>query len=157
MVDELETLAKTSFCGSLSRQTIEFLRERSEIVTRGRKATFFAEGESGDAVYVLLEGSVAVVKCCGGREVTIAQLAAGDMFGEMALVAIRKRNATVRAETDCTALKLRHQGILDLYHHDPEQFTLLQMNLSREMARRLATANEQLFDARCQGYLSANP
>ena len=35
--------------------------------------------------------------------------------------------------------------MLELYQHDLEQFTLLQMNLGREVSRRLREADERLF------------
>jgi len=55
------------------------------------------------------------------------------------------RSASVRAECDSSAFKIGSAALLDLYQHDLEQFTLLQMNLGREVSRRLRAAVERLF------------
>jgi CRP-like cAMP-binding protein len=143
---DMEALAKLPIFGALTPDTIRFLRERCEEVRLGAGEDFFTQGETGDSLFVLREGRVGVLRTVEGRDLVLAELGAGTCFGEMALVAISPRCATVRALEDCRALKLTNLALLDLYHHDLEQFTLLQMNLGREMARRLAAADEALFE-----------
>jgi CRP-like cAMP-binding protein len=63
----------------------------------------------------------------------------------MALMDMYPRSASVQAETDSSAFKISSAALLDLYQHDMEQFTLLQMNLGREVSRRLREADERLF------------
>jgi CRP-like cAMP-binding protein len=53
------------------------------------------EGEDGDAFYVIREGVATVSKEEDGRELPLAQLRAGDSFGEDALLTGAPRNATV--------------------------------------------------------------
>ena len=53
-----------------------------------------------------------------------------------------------RANGDCRALLLDSEGLLQLCEHDLEQFTLIQMNLGREVSRRLRDADEELFRLR---------
>jgi CRP/FNR family cyclic AMP-dependent transcriptional regulator len=49
---------------------------------------------------------------------------------------------------DSVAFKIGADALLALYDHDLEQFTLLQMNLGREVSRRLRFTDEQLFRCR---------
>jgi CRP-like cAMP-binding protein len=107
---------------------------------------FFLEGEMGDAVYVLEEGRAEVVKSRGDRSLVLASLERGVCFGEIALVAICPRTASVRAAIDCRAARLANGVLLELYRRDLEQFTILQMNLGREIARRLTDASAVLFE-----------
>ena len=72
----------------------------------------------------------------------------GDCFGEMALLDLYPRSASVRAEADCTAIELAPDNLLRLFEHDAEQFALIQMNIAREMSRRLRATDELLFRAR---------
>lgn len=144
--DDTQALRRLSIFGALSDAAIEFLRQRCEHVTVDAGADFFAQGEIGDSVYVLRSGQVSIVRCLEGEGLVLAELEPGHCFGEMALVAITPRNATARALQDCTALRLRNMALLELYQHDLEQFTLMQMNLGREVARRLATANCSMFE-----------
>lgn len=65
----------------------------------GAGATIFEHGERGDAFYVLLDGSVEVLRIEGaGAEIRLVELGPGAYFGEQALLGRSpgKRNATVR-------------------------------------------------------------
>ena len=144
--EDVDALKQLSIFGALKPSTIEFLLERCERVTVRDGGVFFVQGQTGDSVFVLRRGRVAVVRGPADEGIVLAELDAGACFGEVALVAISPRTATVRALVECEALRLRSAALLDLYAHDLEQFTLLQMNLGREVARRLAQADEALFE-----------
>ena len=58
------------------------------------------------------------------------------------------RSASIRALADCSAIELTPDDLLRLYEHDLEQFTLVQMNIGREVCRRLRATDELLFRAR---------
>ena len=47
--------------------------------------TIFKEGEPSDAAYVVVEGRVGLSRRANGTESVIANLGAGEMFGEMGL------------------------------------------------------------------------
>jgi len=61
----------------------------------------------GDGLYVVLSGRCEVLdQQDGGREVTIADLKEGDVFGEMSMLWNKETCASVRATTPCTVLRL---------------------------------------------------
>ncbi|MCX6045746.1 MAG: cyclic nucleotide-binding domain-containing protein [Chloroflexi bacterium] len=70
--------------------------------------TVFEQGEDGDALYIVVEGSVRVHR--GGR--TLTTLAAHSVFGEMAALDPEPRSATVTALEDVSLLRL---GRVPLY------------------------------------------
>jgi len=55
------------------------------------------EGESGDCAYIIVGGTCRVYKQVEGKEVQLAELRAGDVFGETAVFTDEPRGATVRA------------------------------------------------------------
>jgi NADH dehydrogenase len=59
----------------------------------------FHQGDLGDSVYVIEQGECEVIREDGQGAQTLATLQAGDYFGEMALLADKTRNATIRART----------------------------------------------------------
>jgi CRP-like cAMP-binding protein len=65
----------------------------------------------------------------------------------MALLDLFPRSAAVRAVDDCVAIELAPTDLLRVFEHDSEQFALIQMNIGREMCRRLRTTDEMLFEA----------
>ena len=69
-------------------------------VTSGN--TGFREEERGQGLFVLLDGTVEVVKESGpGGPVIIASVEAPSVLGEMSLITDRPHSATVRARTNC--------------------------------------------------------
>lgn len=56
----------------------------------------------------------------------------------------------MQALTDCRAFQIGADRLLALAQHDIEQFALLQMNLARELSRRLRVVAEQLAHAQAQ-------
>jgi hypothetical protein len=57
----------------------------------------FSEGEPGDAAYLILTGTVDIIKKAGDAHVVIAQVGQGAIIGEMALIDAEPRMATARA------------------------------------------------------------
>ena len=52
----------------------------------------FQEGEPGDTAYIIEKGSVEINSRIGDKELCIAELGPGDLFGEMALVGNQRRS-----------------------------------------------------------------
>jgi CRP/FNR family transcriptional regulator, cyclic AMP receptor protein len=133
--------------GALAGETLAFLVDQSRIRQVARGNDFFREGEPAESLYVLESGRVEVVRTWQGVERVVNALGKGDCFGEMALLDLGPRSASVRAIEDCTAIELRADDLYRLYEHDVAQFALVQMNLAREVSRRLRRTDELLFRA----------
>ena len=108
---------------------------------------FFRENDQADSMFVLEAGIAAVLKSWGGREYLLRTLKEGDCFGEMAIMDLFPRSASVRAVEDCTAIRLSAANLYQVYAHDLEQFALIQMNMGREVCRRLRETDNRLLRA----------
>jgi CRP-like cAMP-binding protein len=64
----------------------------------------FSEGEPGDELYIIREGSVTISKIADDNEVLLAVLKPGDIFGEMALLESKLRTACAITREDCSLL-----------------------------------------------------
>jgi CRP-like cAMP-binding protein len=97
-------------------------------------------------MFVLEAGKVVVLKVRRGHEHVLNFLSEGDCFGEMALMDLSPRSASIRAVEDCTAIRVSAANLYKIYERDPKQFALIQMNMGREVSRRLRAADERLFE-----------
>lgn len=61
----------------------------------------FKEGDAAHSAYLIEAGSVEVLKLTDGKEVKLAKLGAGEIFGEMGLISDEGRAASVKAVSDC--------------------------------------------------------
>ena len=93
---------------------IDELLRRFERVNAARGEVVIREGDEGDYYYVIQSGRFQVERLVGGADVVLAELKVGDAFGEEALVAEAKRNATVTALTDGQLLRLNRPDFIEL-------------------------------------------
>jgi len=98
-------------------------------------------------MFVLEEGKVAVLKRWQEGDCLLRILERGDCFGEMALMDFFPRSASVLAVEDCVAIELSAARLHELYEMDPRQFAMIEMNMGREVSRRLRESDERLFRA----------
>lgn len=138
----LELLQAMPIFGGVSQQALSFLLTRCPEIEIAQNAYFFKEGEQADSLFILERGTALVLK---GRDIKLRYLVRGDCFGEMSLIDLNPRSASVRAIESCIALELSRQSLFALYEYDLEQFVIIQMNLSREVSRRLRALDERLM------------
>ncbi|MFM8610354.1 MAG: cyclic nucleotide-binding domain-containing protein [Burkholderiaceae bacterium] len=100
----------------------------------------FDEGDVGSSFYVLIGGTVVVQTQRDGHRVELAQLRARDCFGEMCLVGVKTRSATVRALQDTLALRFSRDKV-DAQH---ELAALIYRNIASVAVRRLMVSNDKL-------------
>ena len=102
----------------------------------------FREGETGDRLFVLVEGTMSVYVERDGRIVTYSRIQPGECFGEFALLEGAPRSATIAAETAARCLTLSKDDFLDLLRHHPA----LAVGIMKDQFRRLRHGNVQLQD-----------
>ncbi len=101
-------------------------------------------------MFVLEAGKAAVLKSWHGQDYLLQTMNQGDCFGEMAVMDLCPRSASVRALEDCTAIRISAANLHQVYSHDLKQFALIQMNMGREVCRRLRELDNRLFSARME-------
>jgi len=149
----IELLQGMPIFGAIREDALRFLLEQAQVVAVGVGAYFFREGDDAQGMFVLEAGRAAVLKNWQGRRYRLHEFGRGDCFGEMALMDLMPRSASVKALEDCRAIELRPEHLMRLFEFDVEQFALIQMNMGREVCRRLRAADERLFAAE----MSAEP
>ncbi len=140
-------LARSKLFGTLDAPSLDRLTRHFEPVVYQLGEVIYREGEPGDAMLVIGDGDVEVVKLVGQSGHVLSRLGPGEHVGEMAMISSEKRSATVRAASTVYGLKLdqvEFDGLLD----DEPRF-------GREMLRAISdrlrltdeTALEQMVTA----------
>ncbi|ANG63596.1 cyclic nucleotide-binding protein [Marinobacterium aestuarii] len=147
---QLSLLQQMPIFGGITDEMLEFLLQRTRTEQCAAGDFFFREGDKAEELFVLERGKVEILRHWQGREYCISTMGPGDCFGEMALIDFCPRSASVRALEDCSAIELSATDLQELYGKDPAQFTMIYMNLGRELSRRLRDVNDLLFKAGLQ-------
>ncbi|MDP2811720.1 MAG: cyclic nucleotide-binding domain-containing protein [Rhodocyclaceae bacterium] len=121
---------------------IETLLGRFQRVRVKRGETVIRQGAAGDYYYVIERGRCLVTREVGGSQVELAELKAGDAFGEEALVSDTTRNATVAMKTDGVLLRLSKTDFVDLLREP------LMQRVSPGEARQRVAAGAVWLDVR---------
>lgn len=133
--------------GALSDDVLEYLAKLLTVETPPAGATIFREGEDANAMFVVISGEVEVLKKSKrSMEARVAVLGPGDWFGEMSIVDIQPRSATVRALAPSRLLRVSSADLDALYRHDLRSYAIIILNLARELSRRLRVADGILAD-----------
>src|SRR5215212_9384443 len=143
----LKLLQAMPVFGGISEHTLEFLLTLAPVVHIAKGMFFFRGGDRAVSMFVLEVGKVNMIKTRSGHDYSLGFLEAGACFGEMALIDLFPRSVSVMAIEYCRAIEISSAALYELYKRDLEQFTLIQMNVAREISRRLRKADERLFEA----------
>jgi MFS family permease len=116
-----------------SRAVLESLAGAATEVAFGPAATIVREGESADAMYVLVEGDVEVTARgeAGGAERTLRRMTGPIYFGEIGVLEHIPRTATVTALTDCRCERIEGDALLAALTTAPPSATMMENARSR--------------------------
>jgi NADH dehydrogenase len=110
----------------------------------------FDQGDVGDKAYVVVSGGAEVVRD-GGR--TVATLAPGDVFGEMALISDKPRSATVRAASPLDVVSISRDAFCTLVKHMPGVRAAMEEALAQHTAGNGDARGDELPVATAAGEL----
>ena len=149
-VARIELLQRMPVFGGIRADILRFLLDLCPVVSVPANEFFFREHDQADSMFVLEAGKVAVLKSWRGQEFLLRILKDGDCFGEMAVMDLGPRSASVRAVADCTAIRISAANLYRVYAQDLKQFAMIQMNMGREVCRRLRELDDRLFSVRME-------
>ena len=132
MADEREeALRKVPLFADLPTRQLKKIAARTGIDEYGEGTVIVREGGHGETLFVILEGTVRVVR--GGRP--IAKLLPGEFFGELSVIDGRPRTADVVAESDVRCLVLYRDDLKRVLTVEPAAlWTMLETVTARYRA-----------------------
>ena len=142
-----EILASSPLFESLMSHEFAMLADLFSVREMDAGDVVFAEGDLGDALFVIAEGTFEVLRHnASGKERLLAELEAPAFFGEMSLIDKAHRSATIRAKTDAKLLQLTNANLHVFAKNHRNGFTWVVVNIARALSKRLRLANQQLSE-----------
>ena len=137
----LEALRSVPLFASLDDEDASALRELLDLEVRPAGSVLFRKGDMGGAMYLIEGGRVRIhVRDEDGDEVTLAELTAGDFFGEMALLDGKPRSATATVTEDARLAVLSRQH----FHEFVSRNTEVALSMLGAITERLRQTDEML-------------
>ncbi len=101
------------------------------------------EGEAGETMFLVIKGTVSVLKGVGedgAREIELARIGVGDYFGEMALFEDTVRSASIKASEDSRFLVLHKQEFTEIVREYPQ----IALHICKALSGRMRELHEKL-------------
>src|SRR5919112_5475580 len=137
----LESLRSVPLFASLDDDAATRLRGLLELELRPAGSVLFRKGEPGGAMYLIEGGRVRIhIRDDDGDEVTLAELAAGDFFGEMAILDGKPRSATATVAEDARLAVLSREHFHAFLRQSPE----VALSMLAALSDRLRRTDEML-------------
>ncbi len=138
----IETSARVAFLKKihlfygLEEDELAAVAEELQEASYPAGSVVFEQGGKSESFYLIYGGGVRIVRKEQGREIQLAVLVKNDYFGEMGLVAKRRRSGTVTATADTSLLVLTRKNFEALFKRAPTLRLNMEVAIrSRQLAR----------------------
>jgi CRP-like cAMP-binding protein len=142
-----ERLRDIGLFGGLSDETLVWFAGHLEVLEVEPGSVIYRDGDTGRELFVVLEGTIEVLAVSRRHhEVTVSVLGPGTWFGEKSVLDVMPRSATVRAAKTAHLLRVTAHDLDVLYRHELKAYTLVVLNIAREMSRQLRVTEGMLTE-----------
>jgi len=123
----------------LRPEALEFIQGVGEIQIFNAGDRIVSQHEQGDAMFLIIEGTVDVIRDIGVGQQFLAKLERNRSFGEVALLTNSPRTASVTAQTKVRLIKITKENLAHLSTENPR----IAMQIYRILAESLAQSLRQ--------------
>ena len=156
MTDPYQLIRNAKFFSGLSEAASKRLAELSRRRTVEKRDLLFMEGAEGQAVYLLISGSIQLVKTnLDGKETVIKTVKEGELFAEVILFEKSKYPVTAVACNEAEVIELPRAGFLNLLNEEDfrNDFMAMLMQKQRYLAERIQQLTSMDVEARFVEFL----
>jgi CRP/FNR family cyclic AMP-dependent transcriptional regulator len=140
--EETEALKRIPLFQNLDPAKLKLLAFMSQRLVFGPGQTVFAQGDAGDAAYIVLDGEAIISIDTPKGRIDIARVGRNQILGEIAILCVVPRTAhvTAAAEKDLVCHKIEKNDFIGMTN----EFPSMAIEIMRELARRIVQTNDQL-------------
>ncbi|OGW40023.1 MAG: hypothetical protein A2Y97_09760 [Nitrospirae bacterium RBG_13_39_12] len=110
----------SSLFSSMPEDEVKYLIEKIEPQIFPNRQMVLEEGDSGDSIFFIKSGSAKVIVHMLGKEIELAVLSAGDVFGEVAFLTGRTRTASVISLDQLEVVEFNKLILEDIFEKYPD-------------------------------------
>jgi CRP-like cAMP-binding protein len=145
MNDLLDTLRNVTIFSGFSEEDLRNLCASCTLLEARIGEVIVEEGTPATEILILLKGLVTIVLNLKDDPIEIMEFTPGNCIGEAAVIGIQSHSASAVVIEDATLMVLPRQILMDLFNKDKTLFSLLILNIARELARRLRHTDQVLL------------
>ena len=123
--------------GALSDEAISYLVEEGEIIQLDAGDVLFRYGDLMDGFYVVINGTIELSGLYLGKTRSARDFTFGEQLGFVGMISLEGAIGDAKAQEKSLVLKVSGDQFYRLHETLPNDFGILMLNLTREIARRI--------------------
>lgn len=141
----LQILKKVTIFSGLKDSDLKSLCSTCSIILKKNNDILIEEDTQATEIFILISGKVKIILNLKKDPLELVELSPGSCFGEASVIGIQKHSASAIANGDCELFVLTRKMLMEIYANNKELFSLLILNIARELARRLFRTDQTLL------------
>mgnify|MGYP001316887466 FL=1 len=138
---DIDFLKSVNIFSDLSESELNSIQEICKTRKYPKNSMIILEEEMGDVVFIVMSGTVKITRVNDeGKEVILAMLGSGEVFGEMAILDGESRSANALSQENCEVITINREDFLSLLKTNNK----VSLNLMTEFAIRLRKSDQQI-------------
>src|ERR671910_3587227 len=140
--EEVQLLSRVEILEPLSEEELRELLRRSPDTHLNPGETFFTPEDTSERLFILKKGRVRIFRQSDARELTLAEIEPGTIFGEMALTAQRLRGSYAQAMEPSILISMSRADLEHIIEENPQ----VGIRITHLLSERLASYEERMED-----------
>lgn len=143
--DLLAVLKKVTIFSGIDEDKLKQIYSECDVIKEKAGTMIVEEETDATEIFILLTGRVKIVLDIKRDPIEIVKLDPGSCMGEASVIGVQKHCASAILTEDSELLVLSRKVLMDIYAKDKELFSMLILNIARELARRLYQTDKVLL------------
>ncbi len=145
MEDVLPIIKNVTIFSGLSDSEARTICESCSVLLAKVGEIILQEATPATEIFIILNGKVTVVLGLKDDPMVLTEFGPGNCIGEASVIGIQEHSASAVVTETATLLVLSRQVLMNIFETDKSLFSMLILNIAREIARRLHHTDEVLL------------
>ncbi|MDR0306737.1 MAG: cyclic nucleotide-binding domain-containing protein [Chitinispirillales bacterium] len=141
----LPILRNVTIFSGLTEHEINAISNNCDIMDASVGDVLLEEGKAATEIFVILQGRINLLLNIHDNPLEIFEFGPGYCIGEASVIGIQNHSASAVVMQEASLLILSRKVLMDIFESDSRLFSLLILNIAREIARRLHHTDEILL------------
>ena len=143
--DIIPILKNVTIFSGITDEDLQRIFKSSPLIPKQAGETIVEEGASASEIFIILRGKVAIILDRNNDPLELAVFGPGDCIGEASVIGVQQHSASAVVKEDAVIIALTRSMLMDIYEQDKNAFSMLILNIARELARRLHHTDQVLL------------
>jgi len=142
----LQILRNVTIFAGIPEENLRHISEQCDVVSFKSGEIIIKEDTPGKDIMVTLRGKVKIVLGMDRHPIEVVEFGPGNCLGEVSVIGILNHSASVVAVEDTDLMVISKQLLMGIFNEDKELFSIIILNIARELARRLHFTDSVLME-----------